>query len=72
MIIYLPRKVTGLKEMEENLTKLSLTVTQVLTKLSAHEPEVDFSLPKFKMESEFNLVAPLQKVSPSIKVDSHI
>ena len=67
MIIYLPRTVTGLKKMEENLTKLGLTVSQVLAKLPDQQPEVEFSLPRFKMESTFNLKPALQKVSAFLK-----
>ena len=63
MIIYLPRKVTGLKKIEENLTELDLTVAQVLTKLSSSFPEVVFTLPRFKMESTFDLKPTLEEVS---------
>ena len=60
MIIFLPKTKTGLKEMEAKLTKLNLSVSQVVTKLKSKL--VKFSLPKFKMESAFDLVDSLEKV----------
>ena len=63
MIIYLPKTLTGLKKLEENLSKLQLNPADVLKKLSSYAPKLYFSLPKFKMESSFDIVGPLQKVS---------
>ena len=73
MIIYLPKTLTGLKKFEESLSKLQLSSTDVLKKLSSFELKLYFYLPKFKMESTFDIADPIQKVSllSFIQVSSH-
>jgi len=51
MIILLPKKVDGLKELEKDLTAANLKLW--VAKLSGHE--VDLKMPKFKVTAEFAL-----------------
>ena len=59
MIIYVPVSVNGLSEVQEWLQTLELTeIFQRFTQGS----QVEVSLPKFKVESTFELVQPLKSV----------
>jgi serpin B len=59
MLIILPNKKTGLKELESKLKTLDLN--DISSKM--YSTEVNVEIPKFKIEFEVELKEPLTKVS---------
>ena len=59
MLIYLPQSLQGLSQMREKI--LQLPISYILSQLNG--ATVDLSLPKFRIESTFDLVQPLKKVN---------
>ena len=59
MLVMLPRKRTGLASLEQKLS--SLNIKPLWNKMN--KTKVDMSMPKFKIEYEVDLKAPLEKVN---------
>ena len=59
MILVIPREIDGLKEVEDALTPEKFAE---VIEGRAFEREITLYLPKFKMESAFQLKEPLSKV----------
>ncbi|XP_055351214.1 leukocyte elastase inhibitor-like [Paramacrobiotus metropolitanus] len=65
MLILLPRKAAGLRNLEKALTQQSLQALSQKASLT----RVDLSLPKFTFSSNYNLIPMLQKIGVSDALD---
>jgi len=66
MAVYVPNNLTGLASLQEDLDLIPLT--KVFQQLR-QESDVEVYLPKFRIESKLELVEPLKKVCPQLKLE---
>lgn len=66
MLIMLPDRVDGLKDLENAFLQNSKNFAYLLGNLTVHDVTLD--LPKFKFESDVSLVKTMEKVSVAVNV----